>query len=161
MSHAQGPAFMGGARWGLLGRVFAGLALASILLHCAGAPPGPGPAIVGRVVSPDGAALSDVKVETEPPTDRVLTGVDGRFEISRMMPGSTPLPKGRYRIRLTRDGFLEPEEALEAPLDKISIDLGTIEMPSDDGLRVAPVDAVTEIDAGDAAAAGGEVGRGF
>jgi hypothetical protein len=113
------------------------------------------------VVSPEGEPLADVKVETRPPTDRVLTGRDGRFEISRVMPGSAPLPEGNYRLVLTKDGYLPPESPVIAELRDRSLDLGTLEMPSDDGLRVPPVEAATETDAGDAAEAGGEVGRGL
>jgi hypothetical protein len=134
---------------------------AAALAACAGTGAGGRPAMVGVVVGPEGTALPDVRVETEPPTDRVLTGRGGRFEITRVMPGSAPLPDGNYRILLIKDGFLQPEPALLAELRGRTVDLGTVKMPSDDGLRVAPVDVAGETDAGDAAEAGGEVGRGL
>lgn len=140
----------------LVGALFFGLGLG-----CAGSGGGGRPAIVGVLVGPDGAALSDVKVETRPPTDRVLSGRDGRFEISRVMPGSAPLPEGNYQLLLTKDGYLLPEEPVIAELRDRTLDLGTVEMPADDGLRVPSVEAASETDAGDAAEAGGEVGRGL
>ncbi len=128
---------------------------------CAGTGPGGRPAVMGVVVGPEGAPLADVRVETEPPTDQVLTGRDGRFEITRVMPGSAPLPEGNYRVILIKDGFLAPEPHLVAELRGRTVDVGTVKMPSDDGLRVAPVDVAGETDAGDNAEAGGEVGRGL
>lgn len=113
------------------------------------------------MVGPDGEAIPDVRVETRPATDRVLTGAEGRFEISRVMPGSSPLPSGRYQLVFAKDGYLSPEPPVTAELDGGMLDLGVIELPTDDGLRVAPVAPAVETDAGDTAEAGGEVGRGF
>lgn len=137
------------------------LAAALLSSACAGSSGrGGSPTIVGIIVDPAGVPVADVKVETDPPTDRVLTGADGRFEISRVMPGSAPLPTGNYQLRLTKDGFIAPEDAVVAELRGRTLDLGTLELLPDDGLRVAPVDAVLDTDAGDAVEAGGEVGRG-
>lgn len=131
-------------------------------LGCAAASGSGGrPALVGQIVGPDGAPIPDVRVETQPPTDRVLTGPQGRFEISRVMPGSSPLPAGRYQLRFTKDGYLDRDPPVVAELKGATVELGVIELPTDDGLRVAPVAPAAETDAGDAAEAGGEVGRGF
>lgn len=128
---------------------------------CAGSGGGGRPVIAGRLVDPEGAPLADVKVFTEPPTDRVLSGLDGRFEITRVMPGSSVLPEGIYRVHFQKDGFVEPESPVLAKLGGSSVELGTIEVSTDDGLRVPPAPPVSATDAGDAAAAGGEVGRGL
>lgn len=60
--------------------------------------------IHGKIVGLDGEGIDLVTVETDPPTDRVLT-TSGRFELKRLVADDRPIPAGRYSVRVTKLGY--------------------------------------------------------
>ena len=73
--------------------------------------------IAGRIVDEQGAAIHQVSIETEPPTDFAISGRHGHFMIIRRVDEGdptafTPLPPGEYKLMLDKTGYISKEVPL-------------------------------------------------
>ena len=66
--------------------------------------------IGGQIIDADGTLLSSARVETIPPTERVVTNREGLFLLRRRILSAdeeSPIEPGLYRFRVIKENFRE------------------------------------------------------
>ncbi len=79
-----------------------------LLLACSGPPP----ALIARVLDPDGQPIQRAEVSTEPHTEVVLSNSSGIFAIHNVLDQQghgEPIPSGEYLIRIAHIEY-QPQE---------------------------------------------------
>ena len=100
--------------------------------------------IVGKVVDDKGGAVQAAQIETDPPTDFIITNQNGFFVIDRHLDDANqvkPLQPREYRIRIKKLGYTEKvvpvkvEGRSEYNLGEVVLKQKRIDMRLDDDLE--------------------------